>query len=160
MPKPELTKKIYGLASVCDMIEQGSHEDDLHFLVHRVTGKCRIKDLTDDEADKVIKELKEFIKLTDLEKRAPPPRADALISEAQIKLAFRKMYELAALDEAPPESTVRERLTGVICKVTGKSVNSSDNIFKGLTEAQGAAVIEELKRYIRTARKRRKRKGE
>ena len=52
---------------------------------------------------------------------------------------------------------LRERLAGVLSKVTGLQINSSGDMFKGLTEAQGAAAIEELKRYIRAAVNRRRR---
>lgn len=160
MPKSEFTKKIYALASVCDMIEQGSHEDDLHFLVYRVTKKASVRELTDAEAQKVITELKEVIKLADLEKRAPPASSAAVMSDNQKRLCFRLICRLADLDDKPSEATIRERLTGVICKVTGAPVKITGDIFKGLTEAQGAAVIEELKRYIRTAKRRRQRKHE
>ena len=61
MTKPELTKKIYSLGAVCGIVESGSHDDELHVLVYRVTGKSSVKELTEDEALSVIKELREYL---------------------------------------------------------------------------------------------------
>lgn len=156
MTKTELTKKIYGLGAVCGIIESGSHEDELHVLVHRVTGKSSVRELTEDEALSVIKELKEYLKLSELDKHAPPPSMAALMSEQQKAFAFRLIYQLIALDEEPSAATPRERLCGVITKITGKSIDTSRDIFDGFTEADGSVVIEEIKRYIRTARRKKK----
>lgn len=156
MTKPELTKKIYSLGAVCGIVESGSHDDELHVLVHRVTGKSSVRELTEDEALSVIKELKEYLKLSELDKQAPPPSSATLMSEQQKAFAFRLIYQLIALDEEPSTATPRERLCGVVTKVTGKSINISRDIFDGFTEAEGSAVIEEIKRYIRTARRKKK----
>lgn len=156
MAKPELIKKIYSLGAVCGIVESGSHEDGLHVLVHRVTGKSSVRELTEDEALSVIKELREYLKLRELDKNAPPPNAAALMSEQQKSFAFRLIYQLIALDEEPSAATPRERLCGVVTKVTGKSIDTLHDIFDSFTEAEGSAVIEEIKRYIRTARRKKK----
>ncbi len=154
MTKTELTKKIYRLGAVCGMVEAGNHEDGLHVLVYRVTGKSSVRELTEDESLSVIKELKEYLKLCEFDKNAPPPSAVALMSEQQKAFAFRLIYKLIALDKEPSVTTPRERLCGVVTKVTGKIIDMSRDIFDGFTEAEGSAVIEEIKRYIRTARRR------
>ena len=156
MPEQKKVRQIFALANKLDMSD-GTHSDDLHYLIYRVTGKSSVRDLTEGEAVSVIKELQQYVDLAELDKRAPPPRNDALISDAQISCIFGKMHKLVSYDISPSEVPFRDRLSGVLSKVTGLQINSSDDMFKGLTEAQGAAVIEELKRYIRTAANRRRR---
>ena len=156
MPEQKKIRQIFALANKLEMSD-GTHSDDLHYLIYRVTGKSSVRALTEGEAVSVIKELQQYVELAELDKNAPPPPSDALITEGQIAMIFRKMYKLAEYDTEPCEASVRERIAGVLSKVTGLKVNSAGDMFKGLTEAQGAAVIEELKRYIRTAVNRRRR---
>lgn len=151
MAKAELTKKIYSLGAVCGIVDSGSHDDELHLIVHRVSGKSSVRELTEDEAISVINELKEYLKLMELEKNAPPPSSLIPMSNEQKAFAFRLIYRLIALDEEPSAATPRERLCGVVSKVVGYHVNMSQDLFKDLSQAQGTAVIEELKRYIKTA---------
>ena len=87
----------------------------------------------------------------ELEKNAPPPSSLIPMSNEQKAFAFRLIYRLIALDEEPSAATPRERLCGVIGKVLGYPVNMSQDLFKDLSQAQGTAIIEELKRYIKTA---------
>ena len=160
MAKAELTKRIYSIGAVCGIVDSGSHDDDLHVIVHRISGKSSVRELTEDEALSVINELQEYLKLMQLEKNAPPPSSAALMSQQQKGLAFRLIYRLAALYEEPSAASPRERLCGVISKVIGHPADISQDIFQGLTQAQGTAVIEEIKRYIKTARNRKaRRKG-
>lgn len=159
MTKTELTKKIYSLGAVCGIVESGSHDDELHALVYRVTNKSSVRELTEDEACAVIRELKEYLKLNELGKNAPPPSSSALMSERQKALAFRLIFKLIALDEKPSAVAPRDRLCGILTKVTGKRIDISRDIFDGFTEAEGSAVIEEIKRYISTAKAKKRRKN-
>ena len=156
MPEQKKVRQIFALANKLEMSD-GTHSDDLHYLIYRVTGKSSVRDLPEGEAVSVIKELQQYVDLAELEKSAPPPPSDALITEGQISLIFRKMHKLVSYDTELSDVPFRERLSGVLSKVTGLQINSSGDMFKGLTEAQGAAVIEELKRYIRTAASRKRR---
>lgn len=61
--------------------------------------------------------------------------------------------ELAAL--SPSEAKVKDRLCGIIFKELGIKVNPKGDIFKGFSERQGAKLIDALKRYVMSA----KRKG-
>ena len=63
------------------------------------------------------------------------------------------MYELAQL--SPSDATVKARLCGIISKELNIKVNPRKDIFKGFSERQGAALIESIKIYLRSA----KRKG-
>lgn len=151
MAKAELNRRIYGMGTKLGMVEKGTQADDLHYLVYRITGKTSVKELSDDEALAVIGELKEYAKLSYLEENAPP---GSVMSEGQKKFAFRLLYRLISLDTEPSKATARERMSGVVGKVTGKSPAPDTDVFKGLSEAEGRAVIEELKRYVSTAAKR------
>ena len=150
MPEQKKIRQIFALANKLEMSD-GTHGDDLHYLIYRVTGQSSVRALTEGEAASVINELQKYVELAELDKHAPSPRCDTLISDAQIKCIYGKMHRLVSYDIKPSEVSFRERLTGILSKVTGLQINSSGDMFKGLTEAQGAAVIEELKRYTRSA---------
>lgn len=138
---------IYVIAAKCGLVERGNKEDNLHNLVYQLTEKESISELTEDQAAAVIRRLK------DEEASAADEQAKAYISEAQIKKIFGLAYELAAL--SPSDAKVKDRLCGIIFKELGIKVNPRTDIFKGFSERQGAALIDALKRYVRSA----KRKG-
>lgn len=146
-----VTKKqiqcIYVIATKCGLVEPGSKEDNLHNLVYQLTKKESISELTEDQAAAVICRLK------DEEASAADAEAKAYISEAQIKKIFGLAYELAAV--SPSEAKVKDRLCGIILKELGVKVDPRTDVFKGFSERQGAKLIDALKRYVRSA----KRKG-
>ena len=154
MAAAELTKKIYGLGAACGIVDPGSKADGLHDVVYRISGKASVRELTEAEARKVIAELRTYLRLS---KSEPPPMARSKMTSEQTKLAFQYIYRLEELDTTPSKSTPRERLCGVIRKVLGIEVDPGKDIFKGFSVEQGSAVIEELKRYVRTAERREKR---
>ena len=136
-------KLIYVLAGKQGLVERGNDNDNLHNIVYQTTGIEHVSKLTDEQATDVIARLQEVV----------PDNADAYISELQIKKIFGMMYELSKI--SPSTATVKERLCGIINKTLDINVNPKADIFKGFSERQGAALIEALKRYIRSA----KRKG-
>ena len=138
---------IYVIAAKCGLVERGNKEDNLHNLVYQLTEKESISDLTEDQAAVVIRRLK------DEEASAADAESKAYISQAQIKKIFGLTYELAAL--SPSEAKVKDRLCGIISKELGIKVNPRSDIFKGFSERQGAKLIDALKRYVGSA----KRKG-
>lgn len=138
---------IYVIAAKCGLVERGNKEDNLHNLVYQLTEKESISELTEDQAAAVIRRLK------DTEANAADEEVKSYISEAQIKKIFGLAYDLAAL--SPSEAKVKDRLCGIISKELGVKVNPRSDIFKGFSERQGAKLIDALKRYVRSA----KRKG-
>ena len=138
---------IYVIAAKCGLVERGNKEDNLHNLVYQLTEKESISDLTEDQAAAVIRRLKNE------ETSVADEEVKAYISEAQIKKVFGLAYELAAL--SPSEAKVKDRLCGIIFKELGIKVNPKGDIFKGFSERQGAKLIDALKRYVMSA----KRKG-
>lgn len=153
MATKEQIKRIYALGAVCDLLEQGNKRDNLHAFVFQLTAKLSISQLTDAEAKRVISHLEQC-------RRAiyPPQEPKAWISKQQISLAFRLVYRLAELDETPSAATPKERLCGVMSKVLNVQPDITKDIFKGVTEEQGAHIIETLKRYVRTAERRAERR--
>lgn len=153
-----ITKKLYALASGLDMVERSSSDDPLHQLVFGMTGKEHISQLTEREAAAVESELRERMKLKN--KTAPLKSkkreiAPGMMTEAQQKKAWSLMYRLAELD--PSECSVGERLVGVV-KKTGTSSSVRDP-FRFVTFELGAGIIEQLKRYVRSAERRSSEKG-
>lgn len=138
---------IYVIAAKCGLVERGNKEDNLHNLVYQLTEKESISDLTEDQAAAVIRRLKSE------ETSVADEEVKAYISEAQIKKVFGLAYELAAL--SPSEAKVKDRLCGIILKELEIKVDPRSDIFKGFSERQGAKLIDALKRYVRSA----KRKG-
>ncbi len=136
---------IYVIAAKCGLVVRGSKEDNLHNLVYQLTEKESISELTEDQAAAVIRRLK------DIETDAADAEVEAYISEAQIKKIFGLAYKLAAV--SPSEAKVKDRLCGIISKELGIKVNPHSDIFKGFSERQGAKLIDALKRYVRSAKK-------
>lgn len=75
MAAAELTKKIYSLAAVCGVLKSSSHDDGLHDIVYRETGKTSVRELTEAEAKRVIAELQGYLRVSTLE--PPPAKATA-----------------------------------------------------------------------------------
>ena len=153
MATNEQIKRMYALGAVCDLLEQGNKRDNLHAFVYQLTAKLSISRLTDAEAKRVISHLEQCRRAI-----SPPPEPKAWISKQQISLAFRLIYRLAELDETKSAATPKERLCGAMSKVLNLNPDITKDIFKGVTEAQGAQLIEALKRYVRTAERRAERK--
>lgn len=152
MAAAELTKKIYSLAAVCGVLESGSHDDGLHDIVYRETGKTSVRELTEAEAKRVIAALQDYLRVSTLE----PPPAKATASNEQVRLAFRLVHRLAELDTTPSSASPRERLSGAIFKVTGIMPKQDGDLFDNLSEEQASQLIEMLKRYVRTAERRKR----
>ncbi|MCL2697920.1 MAG: regulatory protein GemA [Oscillospiraceae bacterium] len=153
---------IYGLGTKCGLYEKGNPRDNLHNFVWQLTQKLRISELTTDEAVRVIRHLKDYHRTmtTDPNEPVPPDGAGGLTTKQQIAKAFGLTYELQGLDTEPSAATAKQRLAGVMHKVLGVTVDLRGDIFKGITFEQGDKIIEQLKRYVRSAKRRRKTKTE
>ena len=121
---------------MCDRLDPKN--DLLHALVFRTAGKDSVKELTYFEAFRVLEELKKS--------RIAPGK----MSAGQQGKAWALMNELARL--SPSEASNGERMVGIVTKVTGVSC-SKKNPFVWLSKKQGNEVIEMIKRYIETEKK-------
>lgn len=156
-----MTKRLYTLANGLGLVENGSKEDPFHQLVYGLTGKERVSDLTLEEAGKIQTELQNRMRLKNHDK---PLKKKTVIKEdipgmmttAQQGLAWRLVYRLDELE--PTDASVPERLIGAIEKILGVTASRADP-FRWVNFEDGARLIEQLKRYVRSAERRAAKKG-
>ncbi|ACV64884.1 hypothetical protein Dtox_4217 [Desulfofarcimen acetoxidans DSM 771] len=147
-------KTIYGMATQLGIYQKGNENDDLHAIVHRVTRKGSISQLTDEEADLVVGEL---VKLK-RENRALKARKNpdeykqkhrsGMINPNQEKAVWFYMYRLEELDSTPSQKTRTERLCAIIEKYLHVSAYTGDP-FRFVSFANGSILIEVLKKMVR-----------
>lgn len=150
MPEKDKIKRIYALAHGAGVLDG---EDTLHIIVMQRTGCEHISDLTNDQADGIIAELKALC-------RSDQRTGTEYITAEQRGLCFRLMYKFAIL--SPSEAVVRDRLRGVIAKVTGREISADGDIFYKVSRKEGSDVIDCIKRMIchRQAEIRRAKRGD
>ena len=158
-------KSIFGMCT-----QLGMSEDDRRALICSVTGKESTKELTDRETEDVLKELRKRLggETVPPEKRNPkaykPAEAGMMTTEQQ-SLAWRLMYRLQELDEKPmlhengKPYTVGERMAGAIRAILDNNMaQPGKDIFRRVNFDDGAKLIEGLKRYVRSAERKAKRR--
>ena len=149
-------KTIFGLSKGLNM-----DNDELHLLAYGLTGKESLTELSDGQAETVIRELRgrsgqqRFYR-----KEKPRPQSvPGMMTAEQQSLAWRLMYRLQELDDKPKlhedgsSVTVGERMAGAIEKVLGITAIAGKDIFKWVSFEDGSKLIEYLKRYVRSAEK-------
>lgn len=158
----EQIKRIYALGSVVGILESGNKDDDLHNLVYSLTGKESIKALSETEFKKVENALMENMKIY-RDNKAPKPRAKSkddavpgMMTKEQQSLAWRFIYRLIELDPKDNSATAGERMVGAIRKILNVHADVK-NPFVWVTFDQGIKLIEQLKRYVRSAEAKAKR---
>ncbi len=145
-------QRIYALGAQCGMLDRElGADDDLHLWVKQWSRKDHISELTEKQADFII------ARLIDYKENVCPDKPAGIehITGEQQSLCFRLAYKLAQL--SPSNAEVRERLRGLICKVTGRNVKTDGDIFYKVTRDEATRVIEMLKRMIRTEERKKKR---
>lgn len=137
----------------CGLLDRDLGADDnLHLWIKQWSQKDHISELTEKQADFIIARLIDYKENVCPEK---PAEIEHITGEQQ-SLCFRLAYKLAQL--SPSGVEVRERLRGLICKVTGRKIRADGDIFYKVTRDEGARIIEMLKRIIRSE-ERKKKKG-
>lgn len=151
-------RKIYAIANALG-ITQTDGEDELHTLVTTLTGKESIRELTYREGAVVITRLEElqgcFPKSKRPKSKKEHPKRPGGVTAAQQKKIWALMYELKKYDTSPCTVPLGDRLCAVIKKELGMDAVVKSP-FAWVTFAQGNKLIEMLKRYTDSA----KRKGE
>lgn len=158
----EQIKRICAMAAGLHMLERNNPEDPLHILVCGMTGKCSLKELTYKEAQEVTGELDNRLRqLPSSErpkskrKQAAPAAQKGMMTKAQQGKAWELVYTLRDLD--PNEHTVGKRMAGAIRAVLHVDVVSEKELFRWVTAAQGRELIEQLKRFVQTAKNKQER---
>lgn len=145
-------QRIYALGAQCGLLDRELGADDnLHLWIKQWSRKDHISELTEKQADFII------ARLIDYKENVCPERPAEIehITGEQQSLCFRLAYKLAQV--SPSEVEVRERLRGLICKVTGREIRSDGDIFYKVSRDEGSRIIEMLKRIIRSEERKKKR---
>lgn len=142
------------------------NDDERHMLVYGVTGKESLTELTAQETQAVIADLRERTRgterITPPEKRNPRVYAQnvaGMMTPTQQSLAWRLVYRLRELDSNPNSASVGERMAGAIKKELGITTVPGKDIFKWVSFEDGSKLIEKLKMYVRSAERRAERQA-
>ncbi len=158
-------KAIFGMCG-----QLGMNDDDRHALVLGVTGKESTRELTDRETEDVLRELRKRLggETVPPEKRNPKaykPAVPGMITPDQQSLAWRYIYRLRELDEKPmlredgTPVTPGERMAGAIRAILGNNMTQpGEEIFARVHFDEGTKLIEGLKRYVRSAERKAKKR--
>lgn len=136
-------KRLWTLAN-----KAGIDKDNLYAFA----GVERLHDLDFDEANRVLARLSILVS-------KPRSQVKNMITESQEKKIWALMYELKALDDTPNETPIAERLMGVIKKEIGIST-FRENVFIWIDYDSANKLIEVLKKYVRNAKNKTRRKSE
>lgn len=145
-------QRIYALGAKCGLLDrERGNDDDLHLWIKQWSRKDHISELTEKQADFII------ARLIDYKENVCPEKLAEIehITGEQQGMCFRLAYKLAQV--SPSEVEVRERLRGLIRKVTGRNTRADGDIFYKVTRDEGARIIEMLKRIIRSEERKKKR---
>lgn len=150
MSQKQQIQKLYGKAAVLGMVESGSHEDAFHQLVFGLTGKESVKALTEQEAERVDKELSRRLRThkPKCSSKQQPQSTPNMMTYSQKKYAWRLIYSLSAL--SPSKSSEGERMAGAVKKILGITSAPADPL-RWVSFEDGSKLIEHLKRYVKTA---------
>lgn len=145
-------RRIFGLSK-----QLGINTEELHLLIHGVTGCESMKELDKAQTYEVIKELN--TRLGDVprpKKRQTKRTVPGMITVSQQSYCWSMIYRLSELE--PRKATEGERMCGAIKKILGVTAVPEDP-FKWVTFDQGRDLIEGLKRYVNTAERKAIREG-
>ena len=147
----EQIRKLYAAASVLGLVERGSLDDNFHLLVHRITGKFHVSQLTQTEAGKVETELHRMLVSRNFYKPKQREDVPGMMTAKQQAMAWSLTYQLAELD-GNAETTVSQRLAGAVRKTLGITAPPNEPL-KWVRKDDGIKLIEALKRYVSSAEK-------
>lgn len=151
-----ITKRLYALANGLELVERNNKDDPFHQIVYGLTGKEHVSDLTPEEARTVQAELQKRMRLKNHDKplknkKSAKEDIPGMMNAAQQRLAWRLVYRLDELE--PTAASVPERLIGAIEKILGITASRADP-FRWINFDNGTKLIEQLKRYVRSAERR------
>lgn len=145
--KPFQIKIIYTLGNELGIVDRTADIDLLHEMIHSMTNKEHVSNLTSDEAMDVIKRLRKDMKGPSRLKHKAT-HIKGMASEGEIKKIWALIYELKKYDK-PGGSNISapKRLQGFL-----KKYAEIDDL-RFLTHDKANGVIEGLKGLIRNERK-------
>lgn len=153
-------QQIYSLGAKLGIVGNDKN-DDLHTLVESLTGKSSISTLDENEYRTVIKELVKRVKISD----DAPKKSTKTYSQSpggmtpgQQKKVWYLMYQLAGCDRQPLTVSLGYRLCGIIKKELNIDTTAK-NPFAWLTYQDASILIERLKKYVSSAKRKKDRGG-
>ena len=161
----EQIKRVYALGAGAGLLERGSKEDNLHSLVYGQTGKASIRALTVAEFQTVERELLRLMQLGNRmvplkqegrRRQDAPEAVPGMMTQEQQGRAWRLVYRLCELE--PRQATAGERMCGAIRKIL-EIQSGVEDPFRWVDFDAGSKLIEQLKRYVRSAERRKKEAG-
>lgn len=163
MATKEQIKRIYGLGAGLGIV--GKNRDDmLHELVFACTGKDSVKELDDADFRRVEGELISRMRYSNPHHPEHKTKSkelgnNGMATKDQQALCWRFCYRLKELDPNPLSADVGDRLVGAITKVLDVTATKKEP-FRWVNQEQCAKLIEQLKRYVNTAERRKRRQGD
>ena len=151
-------QRIYGMGAALGMLDNSNHKDDmLHNLVYNITGQDSVKQLTDVDYKKLVAELSQRIKISQLQAPEKPRSSNKRynttakgMTAGQQRKVWALMYQLAGCDTTVTVATKGERLCGIIKKELHIDA-TSQRPFEWLGYNDGNKLIEILKAYVKSA---------
>lgn len=155
-------KRMYGLARELGMTTHSKDKDDeLHLLAARITGSGSLAALTCAAANKVIVELehRQRFGTPSSPSRTEPVEKPGGVSIGQQRKIIALMCELRKLDEQPNYATIEKRVAGIIRRELKITATEQDP-YAWLTYRHGLKLIEVIKGYLDSARRRASARGD
>ena len=152
-------QNLYAIASKLGLLENGNKDDSFHALVYQITNKKSVSSLSYVEYCKVkdrLIEIQDCYKNTeDIKNKSKKNHVEKIkntegMTQGQCKKVWYLMYEFEKLN--PSNTNVGQRLKGIIKRQLNMDVDVKKP-FVWLTHKQGNQLIEILKKYIETAKK-------
>ena len=150
------THKLYALAAVLGILESGNPDDNFHTLVHRLTGKYHVSELTRSEAGTVEAELHRMLVNQGLYKPKQREEVPDMMTGKQQAKAWALAYRLAELD-GNQNADAKQRLARAVRKTLGITA-PPDAPLKWVRKADGIRLIEALKKIVAHAEKKQNQK--
>lgn len=150
-------RKIYAIGNALGITDSDAEEDELHILIGGMTAKDSIKSLTYKEARDMIARLEELQGRSAssnkrVKKSVKHEERPGGVTAGQQKKIWALMYELKKHDKVKNDVQLGERLCAVIKKELHTDAMTK-NPFAWLDFDQGNSLIEKLKKYVASARK-------
>lgn len=136
----EHSKKLYAFAAFLGLVERDNKDDPFHQVVYGVTQKTSVKNLTEQEAERVKKEL---IKKVGFIEPA---------TTAQKKYIFGLAKKLEECDKTMLEPSLNEWLAGMIKKTLNVTVDAESPL-KKISKTDASKLIVVLKKCLENKQK-------
>ncbi len=141
---------LYAIASRSGLVESGNKDDAFHCLVYRITQKQSVKELTEEEYFTVRGAL---LGTQQRKKKKESVQQSNGMTAEQIKKAWAVLYEI--IEYSPSSASTGERMVGAIKKILEVDAQIKQP-FRWLDAEQGNKLIEQLKRYKKSAKRAKK----